>query len=127
MDELEALLRVRIVSVCLDKATPTGLVPDAEGAEYLYRVEDYLSAYGISVRVYAYRVVSTTPKGKWIVGKRFVLDKAKRRFAHDTSEQAVKSYLARRKRQRDILEAQLERTTAVIRAIEEHLCTKSAQ
>ena len=81
---------------------------------YPSRVEVYYSSF---------RVISTTPKGKWIVYewvdytdeesikryKRFVLDKGKKRYAYETREGARIAFLARKQRQVELLKAQLQK------------------
>lgn len=69
------------------------------------------------LHVAAYPVAKVTPKGKWItVGyssgrrtsdKRFILNEAFKRFAHETKEAALEAFQARKQRQIKILEAQL--------------------
>jgi len=77
------------------------------------RVEFYVEAYPI---------IKLTPKGKWIEyhgrdslsDKRFILNEAGKRFAHETKEGALKAYQARRKRQIAILSGQLERAKTAL-------------
>jgi hypothetical protein len=65
-----------------------------------------------------YVVTSVTPKGVWIspVGWywrpkfKFMLAKARKRFAHDNEKDALESYIARQKRRIEILEHQLSKS-----------------
>lgn len=66
-----------------------------------------------------YEVVKYTPKGKWIIHEfdkeldeehkryRFVLNNSRKRFAWETKEAALESFIARKKKQIKILESQL--------------------
>jgi hypothetical protein len=70
-----------------------------------------------------YTVTSITPKGVWISPARispaswywrpkfkFILAKARKRFAHDNEKDALQSYVARQKRRIAILEYQLSKS-----------------
>jgi hypothetical protein len=65
-----------------------------------------------------YAVTSITPKGAWIspIGWywrpkfKFMLAKARKRFAHDNEKYALESYVARQKRRIAILEYQLSKS-----------------
>lgn len=86
-------------------------------AEELYRYDNT----GDQVYLSKFPVVSSTAKGKWIDvwgKKRFVLDVATKRFAYPTRELARESFIARKTRQRRILQAQLDNTTHVLRCSE---------
>lgn len=62
-----------------------------------------------------YPVIKKTPKGAWLSNGKFVLDGSGKRGAHATKELALESFVARKKRQRRILKAQLSRIkTALI-------------
>jgi len=68
-------------------------------------------------------VLKVTKCGKWVRdyggNRRFILDTARKRFAHDTLEDALASFRARRQRQIGIL-------TARLRAAEEELALAKA-
>ena len=88
----------------------------------LYRVVDRLESCGVDefemslgtrtvVVMLQYPVKRCTNRGVWIdeFGKeRFVLNDARKRYAYPTEEQAVASFLARKKRQRALLTLQLQ-------------------
>jgi hypothetical protein len=65
-----------------------------------------------------YVVTSITPKGAWISPQswywrpkfKFILAKARKRFAHDNEKDALESYVARQKRRIAILEYQLSKS-----------------
>ena len=65
-----------------------------------------------------YVVTSVTPKGAWISPAgwywrpkfKFMLAKARKRFAHDNEKDAIESYIARQKRRIAILEYQLSKS-----------------
>lgn len=98
-----------------------------EGYPKMYRYEDIDHAPAIdewgsiiryntpSIRVHlsTYNVIKKTLKGKWISlgygDKKFVLDKARKRFAHETKEAALISFIRRKETQIKIVERQLER------------------
>lgn len=67
---------------------------------------------GVRVNEYKYSLLNETPKGYWIYqnyvdDKRWVSKTAKKRFAYPTREEALTSFIARKKCQIRILEAQL--------------------
>lgn len=75
----------------------------------------------IVVNIVEYLVLKHTPKGVWISSnngfssKRFVLNRSNKRFACPTKKEAYESFLARKKRQRDI---NLVRAKSAERAME---------
>ena len=73
----------------------------------LYRYE---SASGV-VYVTTLPVIKTTPAGRWVDEdgrKRFIRNKGRKRYAWETLELALESFIKRKERQQGILEAQLE-------------------
>ena len=89
--------------------------------EKFYRYEDTLYSYGddeygfysrLKVELREYPVIKHTLKGVWLdLGfgmKRFVLIKARKRWALPTIEEAKISFLARKKAQLRILMGQIE-------------------
>lgn len=92
----------------------------ADSVEYYYRYEErryatldeFERCSGHTIRLSCFRLAVTkrTPKGVWVDDcgqRRFVLNDAKRRFAHPTKREALESFLARKKRHQEILESQL--------------------
>jgi hypothetical protein len=64
-----------------------------------------------------YQVVRFTPAGCWlnVYGEeKFVLSKARKKFAHPTKELALESFIARKVRQIDLLELQLGRVKVAL-------------
>lgn len=105
------------------------------GKEYWYRITDYRTAGGVDewgdiipgsgsshLRLEMYEVVKHTPKGVWIYlgweGKRFVLRDARKRFACPTKEEALESFMARKRRQIRILTAQRKNAKEALRLAE---------
>ena len=91
-----------------------------EGEDVLYRLEAQRYSYVIDadreeygttaprLEMHFYFVTKRTPKGAWI-GNQFVLLSASKRFACNTVEEAIESFIARKRKQIKILEAQLSR------------------
>ena len=89
--------------------------------EFFYRYEEqatgdwddeFESVIGtrIDIRLRKYPVAKRTPKGVWLNNygtKRFVLNDSHKRFACETKELAMESFIARKRRQAGILRAQL--------------------
>lgn len=93
------------------------LITNTDSIEVMYRYEDMLESYNhlspkIRVILLKYFVKRHTPKGKWIdMGfgdEKFVLNDSKKRFAHETKEDAIQSFIKRKERQKRILSSQLE-------------------
>lgn len=90
---------------------------------YLYRYVDInlvgVAADAWSTRTYMdvelrkYRIIKHTSKGVWIRcgpnKKKFVLSSARKRYAWPTRREALISFKARKRRQIEILHAQLDR------------------
>ncbi len=58
-----------------------------------------------------YAIIRTTPKGVWVQAwgvKKFILNNARKRFAYPTLEEAKVSFIARRRKYVQILEAKIE-------------------
>lgn len=81
--------------------------------EFLYRYDDPGLLYCVR-----FRVVKHTPCGVWIQTgpstRKFVLLNTHKSFACATKEEAWKSFIARRKRQIEIVASQLERAQAAL-------------
>jgi hypothetical protein len=67
-----------------------------------------------------FRVLKHTPKGVWLSDtaclgyKRFVLNKSKKRFACATKEEAIDSFVARKKRQHSVYMHRAKRAEAAL-------------
>jgi hypothetical protein len=74
----------------------------------------------LEVALVEFDVVKRTPRGVWVVyrgmtiGRRFVLDGARRRYACPTKEEAMESFVARKRKQAKIYETRLGDTRAVL-------------
>lgn len=97
---------------------------------YWYRYEDrrYASAYGdgpgeVRVVLQEFRVRKVTPKGVRLDNDRFVATAARKRFACPTKAEAMESFLARKKRQRAILSAQLRNVEKALKLAEAEALT----
>jgi len=85
--------------------------------EYLYRYNDFDFRYNVDPTPKKYKVIKKTPQGVWIdlnynwgpEEKKFVKLTAYKKFACETEEQALESYIARKSRQIKILKNQLAR------------------
>lgn len=94
----------------------------------LYRYDDYSTGddyvTGIEICLRTYPVIRRTPKGVWIsreaYGKqRFVLNGTRKAYAYPTKEEALASFIARKTRQRLLLEFQLKRVAAALKLAKE--------
>lgn len=99
-----------------------------EGTEFLYRVEETrwslgvdewdnpFPGYRLELSGRMYPIVKRTKCGAWIsvssfgAERRFVRLSANKRFAVESKEAALKSFVARKKRQLEILGAQVAQT-----------------
>lgn len=102
--------------------------------DFLYRYEDhrynesswddYLDKFipHIRLRMDSYLILKTTPCGVWISlfggSKRFVLLTARKKWACKTKEEALESFIRRKKRQIGILECQLAEAQEALRLAE---------
>lgn len=76
--------------------------------EHYFRIENTSSPNELYLT--AKKVLRRTPKGLWVDDygvEKFINNSHKKQFAHPTKELAMKAYIARRKRQVEILSAQL--------------------
>lgn len=106
--------------------------------DWLFRCDAILRAEGMGVGIDHFPVTKKTPKGVWVTawgGPKFILDGAGRRFAYPTREQAIDSFMRRKRRQIQILhsnlasaEAQLAfaESGAPLRAIGNLWCSENA-
>lgn len=80
-----------------------------------YRVEDYSADY---VVLRKFQVLRSTPQGVWLdlypYPNKFCLIGVGKRYAHATVEQALNSFMARKKRQILILTNQLRRAESAL-------------
>lgn len=90
-----------------------GLLYRCEAKRYSYIIDADLDMYGTTpprLEFREYPIIKRTPKGAWIDiygKKRFVLLTARKKFACDTREDAIRSFIARKERQIRILNRQL--------------------
>ena len=89
--------------------------------EYLYRYEDHEYAnIGVRVEMRKFRVIKETPCGYWVKlfesfdDTKWVSKTAKKRFAYPTMSQALTSFKARKRRQIEILQAQIDRARSAL-------------
>jgi hypothetical protein len=90
---------------------------DFAPGDCLYRYEDYKEScgyddewgcgYSIKVRLVRLYITKRTKKGVWIEGRRFVLLSGRKRYAFPTQQEALDSFIARKKRQILLLTNQL--------------------
>lgn len=69
------------------------------------------------IRLLEFEVLKHTPKGVWVgswSNKRFVLTSARKRYACPTKQEALDSFIARKKRQQTILRNQLQHVKTVL-------------
>jgi hypothetical protein len=92
-------------------------------ALYWYRYREVLwTSAKVTLVLHQYPVLSETPKGVWldVFGcKRFVRADARKKYASPTQEEALESFHARKRRQVQILSAQLARAQAALRLTNE--------
>jgi len=87
-------------------------------------IDEWGEAYGrgrIEVNLYEYKVIKKTPKGVWLDNygfKKFVLKDARKRFACPTKQEALESFIARKKKQLKILKAQMDRAMVALHQVE---------
>lgn len=81
----------------------------------------------IKVHLEIYKVIKETPKGVWLgrdflgyacSGRRFVLHSSRKRFACPTKDEAMVSYIARKKAQIRIYTARLESAQRALNELE---------
>lgn len=88
--------------------------------EYLYRFDDTSTLMGIQVKKRKFRVIKETPCGYWISlfesfdDKKWVSKVAKKRYAYPTDIEALTSFKARKRRQIEILQAQINQAKAAL-------------
>ena len=89
--------------------------------------DEPLPGYRLGIVLESYEVSHYTPKGVWIFmessifalneedrQKRFILLSAKKKFAHKTKEEALESFIERKKAQIGILKQQLDMAEAAL-------------
>ena len=93
------------------------------GPQVYYRYDCHHYEYHSQIMAQELMVIRVTPSGVWVNDygrKRFVLNGAKKKFAHPTKELALASFIARKERQITILTAQFERITNALKAAQAH-------
>jgi len=83
--------------------------------ERFYRFENVRYTTGVRVHLQEYTLIKETPCGYWIkpvwdyddYHKKWVSKTARKRFAYPTQEEAITSFMARKRRQIQIIESQL--------------------
>ncbi len=83
--------------------------------DYSYSVgsEDYGYSTQVQVNLHKFNIIKETLKGQWIQDElgimkpRFVLNHGRKRYAWFTKEEALTSFIARKKKQIRLLESQL--------------------
>lgn len=93
-----------------------------EDTTWMFRIEQSNTTNGLQLYCYSFKVLAITRKGRWIDyrgqsfdSKKFVLDGSGKRYAHFTKDEALKSFILRRKRQIQILKAQLAKAELAYR------------
>ncbi|WP_315740040.1 MULTISPECIES: hypothetical protein [unclassified Bradyrhizobium] len=82
-----------------------------EAQRYSVCIDPDADRYGVTdpqLEMRWHRIISRTPKGAWISG-RFVLLTATKRWACPTEEEALESFIARKRKQISILSHKLHR------------------
>jgi len=106
---------------------------DSSEEEYLYRYEEIryslgidqydepLPGYNLKIELSRFRILKRTPKGVWISlygriwdDKRFVLLTANKKYACITKADAMVSFIARKKKQIQILRGQLKQANEAL-------------
>jgi len=77
----------------------------------------YKAYFARELKLLQYNLISETPKGYWIENgykKRWVSKTATKRFAYPTKEEAMQSFIARKKSQINILRAQMNEAEVLL-------------
>lgn len=85
-----------------------------EARRYSYCIDPDADRYGVTdpqLEMWWWEIERRTPKGAWVVG-RFVLLTATKRWACPTEEEALESFIARKRKQIRILSTHLSRAQA---------------
>lgn len=99
------------------------------GTMYRFDAEVEDEVGSVDIWVNEYKVVKKTKMGKWILisffpwpkGKRrFVLDSGKKRFAHETKEDAYKAFMFRKEHQLAILKSQIQSVEHILDYLNRH-------
>jgi hypothetical protein len=72
-----------------------------------------LDLHTVDLSLHIYNIIKMTPKGKWIKyhnkkGRKFVLNNTRKKFACETTEEALNSFIARKQKQIMIVTNQLK-------------------
>lgn len=87
---------------------------------YLYRIEEIYNSYELNkvkLQLKKYKIIKRTEKGVWIKlydidfcnCKKFILLRAKKKFAYKTKEEALESFKIRKNKQIEILRTRLDK------------------
>lgn len=92
-------------------------------ANHYYRVKEVWYAEStLRLKIDRYHIKRKTPCGVWIdtgySSEKFILTKARKKWACPTEEEAIESFKFRKRRQVKILKAQLERAQQALNTIE---------
>ena len=85
-----------------------------EAKRYSYCVDPDRDVYGVTdpkLEMWWWEIDRATPKGAWVCG-RFVLLSATKRWACPTEEEALESFMARKRKQIRILSTRLQQAKA---------------
>lgn len=81
-----------------------------EQNKYMYRYADIVFRDSIAIQLLQFKIIKYTKCGKWINHygiNKFVLNGARKRFAYETKELALQSFIMRKSRQCIIYKARL--------------------
>lgn len=91
-----------------------------EAKRYSYTIDADADIFGVTdprLEITWWRVDRWTPKGAWAAGK-FILLTAIKRWTCNTEEEAIASFVARKRKQIRILSTQLKRAEAELALVE---------
>lgn len=85
---------------------------DSRRSNGIDEYDNPLPGYTLVISCHEYKILSKTPKGTWIEaynihGKRFILDDARRKWAHPNRPAALVSFIRRKEVQINIITHQL--------------------
>jgi len=96
-----------------------------EAKRYSVVIDPDTDLYGVTdprLEIRWHKVIRRTPKGAWL-GDRFVLLTARKRWATNTEDEAIESFIARKHRQIEILKGKLKRAEADLALTKESIFT----
>lgn len=101
-----------------------GKAINREDLTHMYRYEGYVNedycglieSGNVSVNIQTYRIERHTPRGVYLFNyggkQRFVLLSGRKRYAYPTEEEALKSFIERKRRQVRLLRSQIDSAEA---------------